>query len=448
MLVVYFGRVFVLLCVLELDIYIFIIAFSIIFNFSVGQAIFSCTDKKKITFITGVIVNVGLLVFFKYTDFFIATINAVFDSHIPLANILLPIGISFYTFQQISYLSDIYTSRHDPTSEGVVHYALFISFFPQLVAGPIVHHREMMPQFADAKNKDIDWKNMYTGLCYLSMGLAKKILVADSFSPVVKHCFDDRASMTFLEACFGSVAYTLQLYFDFSGYTDMAIGCALFFNIHLPLNFNSPYKAVNIQEFWRRWHMTLSRWLRDYLYIPLGGSKSGDGRTLSNLFLTFLIGGIWHGAGWTFVLWGALHGAALVVHRVWSKMWGRAMPAFCGWGLTFVFVSLAWIPFRAVSFERLNKIVDALLGYNGFYIRDTFKFGVMREMGFDAGSFGSLTLFILCALLVVFATKNSQEILQKTKSKIVFVWSTLLLACSLLAIFSPGYRQEFIYFQF
>lgn len=428
-------------------VYVSVILLSMTVNFVLAQCIFLSSKNKKLLFVCGLFLNILALVVFKYTDFFIGILNSVSAAHVPLTHILLPIGISFYTFQQISYLSDVYTGKHDPTCEGIVGYGLFISFFPQLVAGPIVHHREMMPQFADERNQIVIWKNMYTGLCYLSIGLAKKVLIADTLSPVVKLCFDDMGSLTFLEACFASVAYATQLYFDFSGYSDMAIGCALFFNIHLPLNFNSPYKSVNIQDFWRRWHMTLSRWLRDYLYIPLGGNKFGLTRTLGNLFLTFLIGGIWHGAGWHFMLWGALHGAALVIHRLWSKVWMCRMPMLCGRSLTFIFVCFAWVPFRVVSFERLEKFIDAFLGYNGFMIRGAFIDGMNFSLGFDGGG-ALVSMFMVPIVVVVFYAKNTQELLGNIDSQRVFMWCMIMLALALSVVIAPGYKQEFIYFQF
>lgn len=429
-------------------VYVSIIIFSMLLNFSVGQVLGLSSRYRKIIFILGIAANLGMLCYFKYTNFFLDSLNTMLDDPIPFLQITLPIGISFYTFQQIAYLSDIYTGKHDPTAESFLSYGLFVTFFPQLVAGPIVHHREVMPQFS-AASRVPNWQNMYMGLCFLSMGLAKKVLIADTLSPIVRFCFDEAYSLTFPEALLGSLAYTLQLYFDFSGYTDMAIGCALFFNIHLPENFNSPYKAVSIQDFWRRWHMTLSRWLRDYLYIPLGGNKHGTGRTLGNLFLTFLIGGIWHGAGWTFVLWGVLHGGALVVHRIWSKIWGKSMPALCGWALTFLFVSLAWIPFRAVSFERLTLFVDGLLGYNGFAMRQLCRNAIIRAVGLpDYLGFTGPLLLLLLLLLVVLRCRNSQEILQNIESKKLMYWVSALLFVALLAILSPGYKQEFIYFQF
>ncbi len=416
-----------------------------------GQAINKATKHRKLIFIIGISINLLLLGYYKYSDFLLDTINQIFASQFPIANIVLPIGISFYTFQQIAYLSDIYTKKHINHSGGFFEYAAFVCFFPQLIAGPIVHHAEMMPQFTNKQNQVLQWDNMYKGLCFLSMGLAKKVLVADHISPLANYAFDESTSLSFLEAIFGSIAYTLQLYFDFSGYADMAIGCALFFNITLPFNFNSPYKALSIQDFWRRWHMTLSRWLRDYLYIPLGGNKGSDARTMVNLFLTFLLGGIWHGAGWTFVLWGTLHGIALVIHRLWSKILNCNMPKFLAWSLTFSFVVLAWIPFRAINFERTTLFIDGLLLQNGFFVRHEFSkmcYDTWRNTFAIKGGIGEYSLIFFGLLIACVSLKNSQELIEFITRKTYSIYIVLLLTLCLTVLVLPGYVPEFIYFQF
>lgn len=246
--------------------YLILILGSIAINFSLGKAI-SVLSYKKILFSVGLIFNIGLLGYYKYTDFIICTVNSVIHLNLPLQNIILPIGISFFTFQQIAYLTDIYKGEHNSDREGIISYSLFVSFFPQLVAGPIVHHREMIPQFEDVNAFRVNWENIYKGFIIFSIGLGKKVIIADSLSPIVGQGFDVYEMLSFTEAFIASIAYSLQLYFDFSGYSDMAIGCALFFNIKLPWNFNSPYRALSVQDFWRRWHITLSRWLGQYIYI-------------------------------------------------------------------------------------------------------------------------------------------------------------------------------------
>ena len=287
-------------------------------NYLLGRHL-AVQKKKKSSFdgrlllTLGILFNLGLLGYYKYADFFLENINTLLNTHWGLLHLALPLAISFYTFQQIAYLVDSY--RNETREYDFLNYAVFVTFFPQLIAGPIVHHAEMMPQFANEKNRRINYQHIAAGLFVFAIGLFKKVVIADTFAQWANIGFDQAPTLTMIDAWATSLSYTFQLYFDFSGYTDMAIGAALLFNIKLPINFNSPYKALSIQDFWRRWHITLSRFLRDYLYIPLGGNRSSKHRIYLNLFLTFLLGGIWHGAGWTFVLWGALHGAAMMLHR-------------------------------------------------------------------------------------------------------------------------------------
>ena len=285
------------------------------------------------------------LIYYKYSYFIVENVSLLVDGEIMFEKLVLPLAISFFTFQQIAFLID---ARKGEISKmpSFLDFSLFVSFFPQLIAGPIVHHREMMPQFENEINGRINFDNISRGLYVLTLGLFKKVIIADTFAKVASLGFDQTSTLSFLESWVTSLSYTFQLYFDFSGYTNMAIGVALMFNIVLPLNFMSPYKSASIQDFWRRWHMTLSRFLRDYIYIPLGGNRKGERRIYINLFLTFLIGGIWHGAGWTFVAWGALHGFGLILHRIWNKLGGK-MNKVLGVFLTFNFVNIAWVFFRA-----------------------------------------------------------------------------------------------------
>ena len=329
--------------------------------------------------------------YFKYSDFFISNINFLFSSDISLLNLTLPLAISFFSFQQIAYLIDSY--RNETKEYSFINYCIFITFFPQLIAGPIVHHKEMMPYFASPKTKVINHKNISKGIYIFSIGLFKKVVIADSFSIWATNGFDTAQTLSLLEAWATSLSYTFQLYFDFSGYCDMAIGAALLFNIKLPINFNSPYKATNIQDFWRRWHITLSRFLRDYIYIPLGGNRHGDTKTCANLMTTFLIGGIWHGAGWTFVFWGFLHGVALVIQKIWSEL-GFRLNKFVAWFITFNFVNIAWVFFRAKEWD------DALKVLKGMFFGD-FNFTInFLEV-----------LIIIAGLAIVIFFKASVEVL-------------------------------------
>jgi len=339
---------------------------SVLVNFGIGTQLNSAALRQKFMWrkallAGGITANLAVLAYFKYADFLIGNLNTAFDTPFALPEIVLPLAISFFTFQQIAYLVDNY--RTGETEQSFVNYALFISFFPQLIAGPIVHHKEMMPQFALRTGVQELYRNISLGLFIFSIGLFKKVILADTFAQWATLGFDEKSTLGFLEAWMTSFSYTFQLYFDFSGYTDMAIGAALLFNIRLPINFNSPYKALTIQDFWRRWHITLSRFLRDYLYIPLGGNRGGQWRTCINLMITFILGGLWHGAGWMFVCWGALHGAALVAHRLWQQL-GWRMPALLAWALTLNFVNFAWIFFRADDMDDALKVIQAMFSFS------------------------------------------------------------------------------------
>lgn len=345
----------------------------------------------------GISVNLGLLGYFKYSDFFIENFNLLTDASMPLLQLTLPLAISFFTFQQIAYLVDSYRGK---TAEyDFLNYAVFVTFFPQLIAGPIVHHSEMMPQFASRWNWVKKYKNVAMGLFIFSIGLFKKVVIADSFAVWATTGFDHAPVLTLFEAWATSLSYTFQLYFDFSGYTDMAIGAALFFNIKLPINFNSPYKALDIQDFWRRWHMTLSRFLKDYVYIPLGGNRKGDLSTYTNLLITFIIAGIWHGAGWTFVFWGLLHGLALVVHRYW-KQFSYSMPKVIAWLLTFNFVNIAWVFFRANTWEDAIKVLNGMAGRTGIVLPAEYKSFLSLFLPPNIIEFGNMTKHIGDSLVI------------------------------------------------
>lgn len=419
--------------------YLPILLVSIIVNYGFGVTLSRELSiypnfKKKVVLIVGIIFNVGLLAYYKYTDFLIENFNELTGSDVPLTHILLPLALSFVTFQKIAYLVDSYKGK---TKEyDLLTFSLFASFFPQQIAGPIVHHAEMMPQFASRWNMFKKYENISLGLYIFSLGLFKKVMIADTFAVWADAGFAHSGVYEFHHAWVTSLSYTFQLYFDFSGYTDMAIGSALLFNIRLPINFNSPYKALDIQDFWRRWHMTLSRFLRDYVYIPFGGNRNGEFRTYLNLFLTFLIGGIWHGASWMFVAWGALHGAALVIHRAWSKT-GIKLPTIIAWLVTFNFVNVAWVLFRAPEWDTAKRILLGMINFRDAFSRDLAlipteglaKMGYMadyiaRYLDAHSAVFATQLLaiagaFVLCSL------RNTSQIYMESKQ---VSWANVALA--------------------
>lgn len=392
--------------------------------------------SRKTILITGLIFNVGLLAYFKYADFFVQNLNHV-GAGFELPNIVLPLAISFFTFQQIAYLVDSY--REETKEYDFLNYALFVTFFPQLIAGPIVHHKEMMPQFASKWNLVKRYKNISLGIFIFSMGLFKKVVIADTFAKWATPGFESSESLNFVEAWVTSLSYTFQLYFDFSGYTDMAIGVALLFNIRLPINFNSPYKALDIQDFWRRWHITLSRFLRDYIYIPLGGSRKGPNRTLVNLMATFLLGGLWHGASWMFVIWGALHGSALIVHRLWASL-GIKLPTFISWLITFNFVNFAWVFFRAENIDSAKNIIFGMMQFS--YIYSRFSFGNYDDFVFEIKEYYHQGIWIFFAFIAVLSLRNTGAL--SVNFRAAFVSAILFV----ISFFMLGGKSEFLYFNF
>lgn len=435
-------------------IYLPLILGSMVFNYCFGVELNKESSKisKKFILILGIVANLMLLGYFKYSDFFISNINFIFNTQIPHLNLLLPLAISFFTFQQIAYLVDSATGGGTKQYD-FLNYCLFVTFFPQLIAGPIVHHKEMMPQFANLKNRIINYKNIALGLFIFSIGLFKKVVIADSFAVWATNGFDKAAVLNLFEAWATSLSYTFQLYFDFSGYCDMAIGAALLFNIKLPINFNSPYKALNIQDFWRRWHITLSRFLRDYIYIPLGGNRKGRLRTYANLMATFIIGGIWHGAGWTFVFWGFLHGVALVIHRIWSEL-GFKMNKILVWFITFNFINITWVFFRAKEWDDALKVLKGMFGLSGIVLPNFLeaKLGFLKSFSVSFGVFlenvgdKNTLLFIMLGFILILAFKNSIKILEQLK----FSFKYILFSATIFswAILSLNKISEFLYFNF
>jgi D-alanyl-lipoteichoic acid acyltransferase DltB (MBOAT superfamily) len=419
--------------------YIALILFSIFFNYSVGIALRkeSLAHARKSVLLIGLCGNLALLGYYKYADFFIDNANMLTGSQIGALNIVLPLGISFFTFTQIAYLVDVYRGYREEGYD-IVNYSLFVTFFPHLLAGPIIHHKEMMPQFDRLRGKVLNYRNIYGGLFLVSMGLFKKVCIADMLVPVVQAGFNDPSALNMAESWVTSLSYTMQIYFDFSGYTDIALGSSLFFNIKLPKNFNSPYKALDIQDFWRRWHMTLSRFLRDYVYIPLGGNRLSEIVTLRNLFVTFLIGGLWHGAGWTFVLWGALHGAAMVIHRLWSGTKLRLHP-FLAWFITFNFVNITWVFFRAPDWNHAANVLRGMVGYYGIGSMELLRLQNPITTKYDL----FVTLFFLSFPLVLLL-KNTSQLVPPPNRR----YRVLIVMAALFAIINLNRITEFIYFNF
>lgn len=449
---------------------------SIAFNYGAGYLIarrLSKPDAKpKLLLIISIFSNLALLGYFKYASFFIQNFNYIAGTSLSTGNIFLPLGISFFTFTQIAFLVDTYQGKVKEFN--FVHYTLFVTYFPHLIAGPVLHHKEMMPQFAKRSTCRICWENIATGLTIFILGLAKKVLIADLFADYASPIFTFVATggrPMFFESWVGALAYTLQLYFDFSAYSDMAIGLSLMFNIRLPINFNSPYKASSIIEFWRRWHMTLSRFLRDYLYIPLGGSRSGTLRRYSNLMITMLLGGLWHGAGWTFIIWGGLHGLYLTINHLWRNIkeqlgWdnGGFLSNLGSTTLTFLAVVVGWVFFRADSFDSAITLLNGMIGGNGLSLpasiefiwanypnymplHDAIKFVAYFPSSKLSTEYAPFALIV--GLYIVWKTDNvdltSQRISKDSKSTYLPAMLGMLFGISLIAMRRVS---EFLYFQF
>jgi alginate O-acetyltransferase complex protein AlgI len=386
--------------------YLILLAASIAFNFACGTALARRPGPgaSRVLLAAAVAANLITLGVFKYADFFIDSINRAAGMSMPLTGIVLPLGISFYTFTQIAFLVD--ASRGEAREYRFLHYLLFVTWFPHLIAGPILHHRQLVPQFDRPDVYRWSSRHVATGLALFTMGLAKKVLLADTVAAYTDPGFQAAAGgvvPAFTDAWVSALAYTFQLYFDFSGYSDMAVGLSMLFGIRLPENFRSPYKAANISEFWRRWHITLSQFLRDYLYVPLGGNRRGEARRYLNLFVTMLLGGLWHGANWTFVVWGGFHGALLAAHHGWqARRGGRSVRApgtpagrALGTAATFLAVVVGWVLFRAVSLPAAGRMLEAMAGFG------------------DAGAVPArepLQWLALCAL-IAFCLPNSNEVI-------------------------------------
>ena len=460
-------------------IYVFLILGSCVGNFICGNAITRSrgTPVGKTILTTGVVANLGLLAYYKYTGFLGQVFQHFTGWPETVPNVVLALGISFFTFQQIAYLVDAW--RGETEEYHFTDYMLFVCFWPQLIAGPIVHHKEMLPQFQRESWRNHRWVDASAGITILLIGLFKKVVIADNVAPMANAIFELAGSGTRVptmgEAWVGATTYGLQIYFDFSGYSDMAIGAARLFGIRLPLNFHSPYKAVSIVEFWRRWHITLSRFLRDYLYIPLGGNRCGKSRRYFNLLITMVLGGFWHGAGFTYLLWGLLHGLYLCGNHAWIYLRKRAnlpaLPKPVAVGLTFFFVLIAWVPFRAGTFElgadgsvaraleTTRTMFASMFGFNGFTLWPDRSGYVVK----DSHALRACLLVIVCWIM-----PNTQQFVRRYQPAIdpsgfednlrgprrwwqwrpTLPWFIFSLVLLMVTIHQFDKLSEFIYFQF
>ena len=462
--------------------YLLIMLCSIIGNYFIHGWIVS-SRKSKTRLITGVILNLLVLFYFKYFDFFIENVNAIFGSSFPLKHILLPLGISFFTFQQISFLVDTYRGELDSVS--FVDYALFVSFFPQLIAGPIVVHEEMIPQFdrigKDTRSKEEKVEVFTKGVYVFVLGLAKKVLIADTFGVAVDLAYSNVNGIDGLESLITIVFYSLQLYFDFSGYCDMAKGIAGMFGMKIANNFNSPYKAINIVDFWKRWHITLSRFFTKNIYIPLGGNRKGEGRMYLNYLIVFFLSGLWHGAGWNFILWGMMHGVLYVATKWWiaqrktyvikkdmlcnennnkavvDKKWLKQLLSVVACILTFAYASIAWVYFRANTVEQANILLTNIFtkpwALPGSGFTDAFNLGefwyvlkILKLATLPYANYYIMILFIAFALVITFFGKNIDELAEKFKP--TFVNATITAVLFIWCVVSLSGVSTFLYFNF
>jgi len=438
--------------------YLPLLLISIAFNYEIGRRLGRAQPKSQpaqLLLGVGITLNLVLLGYYKYAHFFVDSWNHLFASNWTIPPIILPLGISFYTFTQTAYLVDAYRGETKEVKYNWLTYSLFVTFFPHLIAGPILHHKEMIPQFYRQRNFVFSEKNMTRGFMLFALGLSKKVLIADNVSPWVAPVFDHASAVTFLEAWAGAISYTLQLYFDFSGYCDMAIALGLMLNINLPINFNSPYKATSIIDFWRRWHITLSNFLRDYLYISLGGNRQGEIRRYTNLLITMLLGGLWHGAGWTFVLWGGLHGVYLSINHLWRKR-GFSLPKPLAWIITFVAVVFGWVLFRAPTLPDALEICKAMIGMKGIVLPSAGRLDWLTHLGIQLKLWGEFIYLppgglrdlatLVGLLLSVILLPNTQQIIQRVKP--TWWWAVLCGSLTAYCLLLLNRVSEFLYFQF
>lgn len=408
--------------------YLPLLILSVGVNYIVSRKIESSTHKK-FWFISGIIFNFLLLGYFKFTGF-------------------LPLGISFFTFTQTAYIIEIY--RQNTRTASFLQYSEYAIFFPYITSGPIADYKAMLPQFESIRNFAPNYENIARGIVLFALGLFKKVCIADYLAPAINNLFANSEMLTFFDAWAAALGYSVQLYFDFSGYSDMAIAIGLMFNIKIPENFNSPYKSLSIIDFWRRWHITLSTWIRNYIYIPLGGNRHGELKKMRNIFVAMLFTGLWHGTGWTFILWGGLHGLMLIINHQWRRL-NIKLPAVISWAITFICVVLCWVIFRAENIHDALNIISAMFNFSNI-IFPARAFVYLKFLGLPENLFALLLLDARIFLSVILLTPsvillpNTREIIAHFKPGIL--WLLFAMIVSFISLINLSGIQDFLYFQF
>ena len=408
----------------SLDLYFLpLLICSVLVNYFIADRLI--TSQRKIWLISGIIFNLGLLFSFKCAN-------------------SLPLGISFYTFTQTAYIIEVYRDANNQSSS-LLEYANYVTFFPCITSGPIANFRDIKPQLANIFTPDYD--NLAKGITLFFLGLFKKVYIADALAPVVKAMFNEPEALSFIEAWTAALSYSFQLYFDFSGYSDMALALGLMLNINLPVNFDSPYKSLSIIDFWRRWHISLGRWIRDYIYIPLGGSREGEFKKIRNVILAMLFTGIWHGMGLTFILWGAVHGILLAINHQWRRL-NIKLPVVIAWPLTFMCVIFCWVIFRAGSLDEALKMFSAMTDFNNIVLPVSLGkyLGFLESYGVKFGELGGDKKLLAVLIPVVLFCPNTNYIMNKFKANIFWLVITLVIALASFMNFSGV--TDFLYFQF
>lgn len=428
--------------------YLYLLGLSVLVNYVINMIIYKQQGRvRKILLSLGILFNAGLLGHCKYTNFLIENLNQIFNTDFNMVNILLPLGISFYTFQQISYAVDNY--RGEVPLCSFVDYVLYVVYFPKFIQGPIVYHNELIPQFLDESKKKFNFENFSRGFSLFAIGLAKKVLVADNFGKIVDYGYSSISSLNSFEAILVFLGYTFQLYFDFSGYCDMASGVSLMFNIELPYNFNSPYKALNISDFWKRWHITLTRFLTKYIYIPLGGNRKGIVRTYINIIIVFLVSGIWHGVGYTFIIWGLFHGIATVLYRATKKVFDK-FPKLLQWMLTFTYVNITWVFFRAANisgaWSLLCQMFSGGFGINAELVETLLQPTLISAMAQIVPINILMIILFVVAIWVVVKARNSIEMHTSFKPR-TWEWIRTYILF-ILSVLSVSGVSSFLYVNF